>query len=65
MDDIERRLFHDFCNHYFNEYQLEVWRFEGRKAPLSRWKYFRNNYSFLKEKWKEEGSLWYSKGEVS
>jgi hypothetical protein len=37
----------------------------GEKPLLAVGNTFEIIILFLKEKWKEEGSLWYSKGEVS
>ena len=65
MDETEKRLFSLFCSHYFSEYQHEYKSYEGRKAPLSRFEYVKENYVFLLEKWELEKSQWYSKGEVS
>ena len=43
----------------FSEYQLEIWRYEGRYAPLTRFKYIRQNYSFLKREFEKNKHEWY------
>ena len=58
MDNIEKKVFKDFVKWYFYEYQLEVWKYEGRKAPLTLGKYYQTNYSFLLTKWKDEKPKW-------
>lgn len=58
----KRNYFRDFCFHMFSEYELEVWRYEGRYAPLNRFKYIRHNYEFLKREFSKCEHEWIMRG---
>ena len=58
MDYIEKKVFKNFVTWYFHEYQLEVWKYEGRKAPHTLQSYYKSNRSFLLSKWKKEKFNW-------
>jgi len=59
MHNLDKSLFRKFCYFMFSEYQLEIWRYEGRYAPLTRFKYIRQNYSFLKREFEKNKHEWY------
>jgi hypothetical protein len=64
MQHLENKLWHEFCDFMYVENCVERHN-EQRPIYESKFKYIRDNYSFLKKEWKQCRHIWLARAEIS